>query len=95
MITINYYTCEINYLATFCTTNIVHLAVANTVSRPNKKNIVTLDIISPETENKHKTPNHNQKILKLNPKKSSELSESKDSLKITPKTELANSIPEN
>jgi len=32
----------------------------------NNKDIVTLDIINPKTDNKHKTPNQNQKYLKLN-----------------------------
>jgi len=47
----------------FCTTGIIHLAdlaAASTVVNRIKKNIVTLDIINPEAENKHKTPNQNQ-----------------------------------
>jgi len=56
----------------FCPTNIfiwqIWLLLAQSVNS-NNKDIVTLDIINPETENKHKTPNQNQKYLNSKPTK--------------------------
>jgi len=48
---------------------LANLAAATRSANPNNKDIVTLDIINPETDNKHKTPNQNQKYLNSKPTK--------------------------
>ena len=82
----------------FCTTSTVHLAHLARSVNLNKKNIVTLDIINPETENKHKIPNQNQISLNSKPQKSlnslNPKTHSKEHQTAFPKkTELVNQKP--